>query len=41
MRMFRISSGLRDMVNVGGALISRVDIFEFFCDVAGHGDIYI
>ena len=39
--MIRISLGIRDMGNVGGALISRVDIFEFFCDVAGHGDIYI
>ena len=39
--MFRISLGLWDMVNVGGALISLVGIFVMFCNVAGHGDIYI
>ena len=28
--MFRIYSGQRDMVNVGGAVISRVGIFIIF-----------
>ena len=39
--LVRIYSGLRDMVNVRGVLISRVGIFQLFCEVSGHGDIYI